>query len=118
MLFLMAAGLTLVFGIMNLVNLAHGSFYMVGAYLATTFFSWTGSFVAAVVLSLLTTLVVGVLVELIALRSLYERDHLDQVLATFGLILFFNELVAILWGRAALYSSIPAYLSGHVQITE
>ncbi len=80
MLFLMAAGLTLVFGIMNLVNLAHGSFYMVGAYLATTFFSWTGSFVAAVVLSLLTTLAVGVLVELIALRTLYERDHLDQVL--------------------------------------
>ena len=116
MLFLMAAGLTLVFGIMNLVNLAHGSFYMVGAYLATTFFSWTGSFVAAVVLSLLTTLVVGVLVELIALRSLYERDHLDQVLATFGLILFFNELVAILWGRAALYTSVPAALAGYVEL--
>src|SRR5439155_11255868 len=105
MLFLMAAGLTLVFGIMNLVNLAHGSFYMVGAYLATTFFSWTGSFVAAVVLSLLSTLAVGVLVELIALRTLYERDHLDQVLATFGLILLFNELIAILWGRAAIYTA-------------
>src|SRR5438876_3945737 len=118
MLFLMAAGLTLVFGIMNLVYLAHGSFYMVGAYLATTFFSWTGSFVAAVVLSLLTTLAVGVLTELIALRTLYERDHLDQVLATFGLILFFNELIAILWGRAAIYSTIPEYLSGFVQITD
>src|SRR5947199_277548 len=112
MLFLMAAGLTLVFGIMNLVNLAHGSFYMVGAYLATTFFSWSGSFVAAVVLSLLTTLAVGVLVELIALRTLYERDHLDQVLATFGLILFFNELIAILWGRAAIYTATPAAWRG------
>src|SRR5437870_12149018 len=116
MLFLMAAGLTLVFGIMNLVNLAHGSFYMVGAYLATTFFSWTGSFVAAVVLSLLTTLAVGVLVELIALRTLYERDHLDQVLATFGLILFFNELIAILWGRAAIFASAPSWLSGHLEL--
>src|SRR5213592_2412615 len=102
MLFLMAAGLTLVFGIMNLVNLAHGSLYMVGAYLATSFVAWTGSFVLGVVLSLLATLVVGVLVELIALRTLYERDHLDQVLATFGLLLFFNELIAILWGRDQL----------------
>ena len=116
MLFLMAAGLTLVFGIMNLVNLAHGSFYMVGAYLATTFFGWTGSFVLAVVLSLLTTLVVGVLVEVIALRTLYERDHLDQVLATFGLILFFNELIAILWGRAAIYTATPAAFTGYVEL--
>src|SRR5205809_8110593 len=116
MLFLLAAGLTLVFGIMNLVNLAHGSLYMVGAYLATTFFSWTGSFVAAVVLSLLTTLAVSVLVELIALRTLYERDHLDQVLATFGLILFFNELIAILWGRAAIYTSVPPLLGGHLRV--
>jgi branched-chain amino acid transport system permease protein len=116
MLFLMAAGLTLVFGIMNLVNLAHGSLYMVGAYLATTFFAWTGSFVLGVVLSLLTTLVVGVLVELIALRTLYERDHLDQVLATFGLILFFNELIAILWGRAAIYTATPAVFAGYVEL--
>jgi branched-chain amino acid transport system permease protein len=106
-LFLMAAGLTLVFGIMNLVNLAHGSLYMVGAYLATAFYAWTGSFPLAVVLALLGTLAVGVVVELVALRTLYERDHLDQVLATFGLILFFNELVAIVWGRAALYASVP-----------
>src|SRR3990172_4200193 len=99
MLFLMAAGLTLVFGIMNLVNLAHGSLYMVGAYLATTFAQWTGSFLLALVLALAGSLVVGIVVELVALRTLYERDHLDQVLATFGLILFFNELIAILWGR-------------------
>jgi branched-chain amino acid transport system permease protein len=113
-LFLMAAGLTLVFGIMNLVNLAHGSLYMVGAYLATAGFAWTGSFAVAVVFALAGTLVVGVVVEVVALRTLYERDHLDQVLATFGLILFFNELIAIVWGRAALYASVPAWLSGHV----
>jgi branched-chain amino acid transport system permease protein len=118
MLFLLAAGLTLVFGIMNLVNLAHGSLYMVGAYLTTYFFQSTGSYVLAVLLGLAGTLVTGIVVELIALRTLYERDHLDQVLATFGLILFFNELIAILWGRAALYSTIPEYLSGHVQIAE
>ena len=116
MLFLMAAGLTLVFGIMNLVNLAHGSLYMVGAYLATYFFGLTGSYVLGVVLGLLGTLAVGIVVELVALRTLYERDHLDQVLATFGLILFFNELVAILWGRNAIFSTIPEYLSGHVEL--
>src|SRR5437764_13739000 len=116
MLFLMAAGLTLVFGIMNLVNLAHGSLYMVGAYLAATVFAWTGSWALAVVLALLGTLVVGVVVELSALRTLYERDHLDQVLATFGLILLFNELVAIVWGRSPLYSSLPPWLQGHIKL--
>ena len=116
MLFLMAAGLTLVLGIMNLVNLAHGSFYMVGAYLATYFYGLTGSYLLGVVLGLAGTLVVGVAVELVALRRLYERDHLDQVLATFGLILFFNELAAMLWGRAALYTNIPEYLSGHIDL--
>src|SRR5947199_590063 len=116
MLFLMAAGLTLVFGIMNLVNLAHGSLYMVGAYLATALARWTGSFVLGGLLALPATLLVGVVVEVVALRTLYERDHLDQVLATFGLILFFNELVAILWGRAALYTSVPAALAGYVEL--
>lgn len=116
MLFLMAAGLTLVFGIMNLVNLAHGALYMVGAYLATYFFQATGSFVLGVALALAGTLLVGIVTELVALRTLYERDHLDQVLATFGLILIFNELVAMLWGRAAIYSSLPAYLQGHVEL--
>ena len=118
MLFLLAAGLTLVFGIMNMVNLAHGALYMVGAYLTTYFFQATGSYLLAVVLGLAGTLAVGIVTELVALRTLYERDHLDQVLATFGLILFFNELIAIVWGRAALYSTIPEYLSGHVQIAE
>jgi branched-chain amino acid transport system permease protein len=116
MLFLMAAGLTLVFGIMNLVNLAHGSLYMVGAYLSVAAFNLTGSYLLAVLLALAGTLAVGMIVELVALRTLYERDHLDQVLATFGLILFFNELVAILWGRAALYTTMPAWLSGQLEL--
>jgi len=116
MLFLMAAGLTLVFGIMNLVNLAHGSLYMVGAYLMVAAAQWTGNYLAGVALGLFGTLVVGMLVEVIALRTLYERDHLDQVLATFGLILFFNELVAIIWGRTALYTSLPSWLQGHIEI--
>jgi len=116
MLFLMAAGLTLVFGIMNLVNLAHGSLYMVGAYLAYAATQWTGSYLAGVALGLAATLLVGMLVEVVALRKLYERDHLDQVLATFGLILFFNELVAIVWGRAALYTSLPTWLQGHITL--
>jgi branched-chain amino acid transport system permease protein len=116
MLFLMAAGLTLVFGIMNLVNLAHGSFYMVGAYLATYFTQVTGSWMLGVLLGLAGTLAVGIAVEVVALRTLYERDYLDQVLATFGLILFFNELAAMIWGRAALYTNVPDALSGHVDL--
>jgi branched-chain amino acid transport system permease protein len=115
-LFLMAAGLTLVLGIMNLVNLAHGSLYMVGAYLTLAATHWTGNYFAGVVLGLLGALVIGMLVEVITLRALYERDHLDQVLATFGLILFFNELVAILWGRASLYAQLPQWLKGHVEL--
>ena len=116
MLFLMAAGLTLVFGIMNLVNLAHGSLYMLGAYFAVAFLDWTGSWLAAVALALLATLTVGMVVEIVALRTLYERDHLDQVLATFGLILFFNEAVSMVWGRAALFTSVPRALSGFVEL--
>src|SRR6266850_676242 len=102
--------------IMNMVNLAHGSLYMVGAYLTVAATQWTGNYGLGVALGLLGTLVVGMLVEVVALRTLYERDHLDQVLATFGLILFFNELVAILWGRAAVYASLPKWLQGHVSL--
>src|SRR5688572_6336396 len=115
-LFLMAAGLTLVLGIMNFINLAHGSLYMVGAYLALAAAQWTGSYLVGVALGLAGTLVVGMIVEVVALRALYQRDHLDQVLATFGLILFFNELVAILWGRAAQFASVPTFLSGHIPL--
>jgi branched-chain amino acid transport system permease protein len=116
MLFLMAAGLTLVLGIMNFVNLAHGSLYMVGAYLTVAASQWSGSYVLGVLLGLAGTLIVGMLVEVLTLRPLYARDHLDQVLATFGLILFFNELVAVLWGRASLYAALPSWLQGHVEL--
>jgi branched-chain amino acid transport system permease protein len=116
LLFLLAAGLTLVFGIMDLVNLAHGSLYMVGAYFAATFAALTGSFVAGALLALLATLLVGMAVEVIALRRLYGRDHLDHVLGTFGLILFFNELVRLVWGPAGLTLSLPAWLNTALQI--
>ena len=115
-LFLIAAGLTLVFGIMSMVNLAHGSLFMMGAYAGSYIFQQTDSFVIAVALAIPFSLVLGVALEYLALRTLYARDHLDQVLATFGLILFFNELIAILWGRSALYTSLPAWLSGHVPL--
>src|SRR6185369_11093633 len=87
LLFLLAAGLTLVFGIMNFVNLAHGSLYMMGAYFAAAVFNWTGSFVLAGLIGVPATMLLGIVVERVALTRLYHRDHLDQVLATFGLIL-------------------------------
>jgi branched-chain amino acid transport system permease protein len=116
LLFLLAAGLTLVFGIMDLVNLAHGSLYMVGAYFAATFTALTGSFVTGAVLALGATLLVGMAVEVIAMRRLYGRDHLDHVLGTFGLILFFNELVRLFWGPEGRTVSLPAWLNTAVQI--
>ncbi len=116
LLFLLAAGLTLVFGIMDLVNLAHGSLYMVGAYFAATFTAWTGHFVGGVLLALVATLLVGMAVEVIAMRRLYGRDHLDHVLATFGLILFFNELVRLIWGPAGMNLTLPPWLNTAVEI--
>ena len=116
MLFLMAAGLTLVFGIMNLVNFAHGSLYMIGAYLCATVFRMTGSYLLAIVAALGGGLVVGILIEVVVFRALYRRDHLDQVLATFGLILFFNEMVRIIWGDTALFSAVPSFLAGRVTL--
>ena len=116
LLFLLAAGLTLVFGIMDLVNLAHGSLYMVGAYFAATFAALTGSFVAGALLALGATVLVGMALEVIALRRLYGRDHLDHVLGTFGLILFFNELVRIVWGPAGLTLRLPDWLNTSVRV--
>jgi branched-chain amino acid transport system permease protein len=116
LLFLLAAGLTLVFGIMDLVNLAHGSLYMIGAYFAATFAAWTDSFVLGAVLALLATLLVGMAVEVIAMRRLYGRDHLDHVLGTFGLILFFNELVRLIWGPAGLTLPLPTWLLSAVEL--
>jgi branched-chain amino acid transport system permease protein len=116
LLFLLAAGLTLVFGIMDLVNLAHGSLYMIGAYFAATFTALTGSFLGGVVLALGATLLVGMAVEVIAMRRLYGRDHLDHVLGTFGLILFFNELVRLVWGPEGMNLTLPPWLNAAVQI--
>src|SRR5437016_1925740 len=116
LLFLLAAGLTLVFGIMDLVNLAHGSLYMMGAYFAATFVAWTSNFLLGAVLALGGTLLRGIALEFTALRHLYGRDHLDHVLATFGLILFFNEAVRLIWGPAGLALPLPVWLTVPVQI--
>jgi branched-chain amino acid transport system permease protein len=116
MLFLLSAGLTLVFGVMNLINLAHGSFYMVGAYVAATVMQASGSFLLALLVALGSAALCGLLVEIIVLRHLYNRDHLDQVLATFGLILFFNEGTRMIWGRQPLFMEIPDFLSATVEI--
>ncbi len=116
LLFLLAAGLTLIFGIMDLVNLAHGSLYMLGAYFAATFADWTDSFVLGAILALLATLVVGMVLEVVAIRRLYGRDHLDHVLATFGLLLFFNELVRLIWGPAGLTLPLPNEMLNAVQV--
>jgi branched-chain amino acid transport system permease protein len=116
MLFLMAAGLTLIFGIMNLINLAHGSFYMVGAYVAAATYAASGSFLLGLGTALAAAAAVGIAVELAVFRQLYDRHHLDQVLATFGLLLFFNEAVRMIWGSTALYMRVPALLNGRVEL--
>jgi branched-chain amino acid transport system permease protein len=116
MLFLMSAGLTLVFGIMQVVNLAHGSFYMIGAYVAATVAMYTGSFMLGLLAALPAAALAGMLVEVVILRKLYDRDHLDQVLATFGLIFFFNELTRMIWGRQPLFMDVPSWLAGSVQL--
>jgi len=115
MLFLLAAGLTLVFGIMDMINLAHGSLYMLGAFLASTFVGLTGSFLAGVLLAVPATAVLGMILEMSVLRTLYTRDHLSQVLATFALILIINELVRLVWGSDAALP-MPAALSGPVEL--
>jgi branched-chain amino acid transport system permease protein len=116
LLFLLAAGLTLVFGIMDLVNLAHGSLYMLGAYFAATFAILTGSFVAALVLAVSASLLAGMVLEIVAVRRLYGRNHLDHVLGTFGLLLFFNELVRLIWGPAGMTLPLPQQMLSGVEI--
>src|SRR4051794_29263169 len=117
-LFLIAAGLTLVFGVMDFINLAHGVQYMVGAYLAAAFSAWTGSFGLALLLALPAALAFGLLVEVLVFRHLYDRDHLDQVLATFGVIIFLNEAVKLAWGAAPLSVPMPDGLSGSIEIAD
>src|SRR5579864_3730942 len=116
LLFLLAAGLTLIFGIMDLVNLAHGSLYMLGAYFAATFAAVTGSFVVAAILAIACSLIAGMVLEIVAIRRLYGRDHLDHVLGTFGLVLFFNELVRLIWGPAGMTLSLPPQMLAAVEI--
>ena len=116
MLFLLAAGLTLVFGIMDMINLAHGSLYMIGAYLMATIAQASGSFWIALPLALVCTALIGMALEVALLRRLYARDHLSQVLATFALILIANELVRMIWGPQALLLNVPPALAGSIEI--
>ena len=116
MLFLLAAGLTLVFGIMGLINLAHGSLYMLGAFVCASTLAVTGSFALGVLAALAGAAAAGLAIEATILRRLYARGHLDQVLATFGLILFFNEAVRIVWGPRPMFVDIPAVLGGTVEL--
>ena len=116
LLFLLAAGLTLVFGIMSFVNLAHGSLYMLGAYAAALAYGATGSFVLAVLAAMGTALALGLLLEVLIVSRLYRRDHLDHVLATFGLVMFFNELVRLVWGPQPMFVQVPEVLAGTVPL--
>jgi branched-chain amino acid transport system permease protein len=118
LLFLIAAGLTLVFGVMDFINLAHGVQYMLGAYLAVAFYGIVGNFLAALVLALLAALAFGLLLEFLVFRHLYERDHLDQVIATFGIILFLNHAVRVIWGAAPLTLPVPDFFTGTVVLMD
>jgi branched-chain amino acid transport system permease protein len=117
-LFLIAAGLTLVFGVMDFINLAHGVQYMVGAYLAAYFAALTGSFGLALLMTLPAALAIGLLLEVLVFRHLYDRDHLDQVLATFGVILFLNQGVKLAFGAAPLNVPVPDALSGSIELMD
>ncbi|MGL4495398.1 MAG: branched-chain amino acid ABC transporter permease [Beijerinckiaceae bacterium] len=118
LLFLIAAGLTLVFGVMDFINLAHGVQYMIGAYLAAMYTAMTGSFLAGLALTLPTALAFGLFLEWLIFRRLYDRDHLEQVLVTFGLILFLNQAAKFIWGAAPLSVPVPDALMGAVRLMD
>lgn len=116
LLFLLASGLTLTFGIMDFVNLAHGSFYMAGAFICATLTLWTGSFLLAVLLAVPLAALVGLATEWVVVRNLYQRSHLDHVLATFGLILVFDTATHMVWGPAGIAIPLPEWLNGQVTL--
>ncbi|MGF6861396.1 branched-chain amino acid transport system permease protein [Rhodobacteraceae bacterium MBR-64] len=116
LLFLVAAGLTLIFGIMDFINIAHGMLYMVGAYLLATFAGLTGSFWFGLLIAMPVAILFGLLLEFLIFRRLYDRSHLDQVLATFGLTMILSEGVQAIWGSAPLSVQMPAILSGSVRL--
>lgn len=116
MLFLISAGLTLVFGIMNLINLAHGALYMSGAFIAAAMIKYTDNFFVAVVIAVIATALIGAIMERLILRRFYARDHLDQVLVTFGLILVFNDLVRLVWGVVPVQLRLPGPFTGSVKL--
>ena len=118
LLFLLASGLTLIFGIMDFINLSHGSFYMIGAYFCGTVVAITGSFFAGVVFGLIGVFIVGAAVEWFIARRLYRSDHLDHVLVTFGLILIFDTLVHLLWGAEGMAIPLPDFLNGQITLGE
>lgn len=116
LLFLMATGVTLMFGVMRLVNLAHGAMFMVGGYLAASTLQLTGSFWLAAGVSLLGTAALAAVLEIGVIRPLYQRGHLDQLLATFGITLTLNELVVFIWGREPIFIKAPDILNGHTDV--
>ena len=115
-LFLISAGLTIILGTMNFVNLAHGSQVMIGAYVATYFFGLTESFLLGIIFAIPCTFIFGITLEILIIRHFYNRDHMEQVLVTFGLIIFFNEVIRIVFGPASLYSTIPKILANSVML--
>ena len=116
MLFLMASGLTLVLGMMSFINLAHGSFYMIGAFIASSLLAWTGNFMFSLLVAVAGAGIVGLLLEIGMLRKVYQQSHLQHVLITFGLILVFNELARLIWGPFPVPLPVPALLAGSVAI--
>lgn len=118
LLFLVASGLTLIFGIMGVINIAHGSFYMIGAYLAWSLMGWIGNFWLGLFVGVVVAFVLGLVLEFLFIRFLYDKDHLQQVLVTYGLILIFSELRSVIWGDDVHSVAIPALLDGSIQLTD